>query len=100
MDTLQIAIISLLLILMYFTLFGPCAKENYIGGEAGYALGPSFDTVDSGTAAPYAGPYQLGNGAYVISRWRPAPPVFEGARQVTDDTWDRTYNSNVGFYLA
>lgn len=82
---LIIAVVLLVIILLL------SRREYYIGGGAGYALGPSWNTTDSTIDR---------GGVYVIGRWRPAPPVLPGARQISDDAWDRAYRPNMGFFLA
>jgi hypothetical protein len=55
--------------------------------------------VASGEPVPYTGRKKCPSGAICLRRWRDPIPVGPGARQVTDDVWDRTYASGIGFQL-
>jgi|GEM_PF-4556578 len=64
-----------------------------------FASGPSFDSISSGDPVNYRKP--MSNS---IRRWRnPVPDqsdILGPARQVTDDVWNRTYDSGIGFQLG
>jgi hypothetical protein len=61
--------------------------------------GPSFNTGASGEPVGYLAS-RTDPSAYYIRRWRSAVPIGAGARQVTDDVWDQTYRSGIGYQLG
>jgi hypothetical protein len=55
--------------------------------------------VASGDPVPYGQQKKCPEGAICLRRWREPIPVGPGARQVTDNEWDRTYASGIGLQL-
>ncbi len=82
-------LILILLIFLYFW-FVPNPFEAMAGDPW---------PVASGEPVPYGPRKKCPSGAICLRRWREPIPVGPGARQVTDDTWDRTYASGTGFQM-
>lgn len=91
---MKIIHLSLVLLLLIFIIFWFLASEQFWQG-------PSFDSVASGSPVNYRKPV---TGVYSIRRWRNLVPdqsyILGPPRQVTDNVWDRTYNSGIGFQMG
>jgi hypothetical protein len=64
--------------------------------------GPSFYMLANGSPVEYRKP--IGGNIISIRRWRnPVPDqsnILGPPRQLTEDIWDRTYRSGIGFQLG
>lgn len=59
-----------------------------------------FNSVSSGHPVGYNALPKKYSDSYNIRRWRTPIAQGPGLRQVTDDTWARTYEPGIGFQLG
>jgi hypothetical protein len=85
---LAISVVIVILILWWTR-----GTSEHLNNELGFAA------VSSGDPVPYGKLRTCPSGAICLGRWRQPIPVGASARQVSDDTWARTYDSGQGFTM-